>query len=158
MAKPTFVCVPGAWHSPEAYSGVMDRLKDHGYPTIGLPLPSIGAVPTIPNFVGDVNAVRDRLTQLVVEKKKEVILVMHSYGGMPGTEAPVGLGKQEREEKGLEGGVIRLVYIMALAAAEGYQRPQDGGFEDWITVDLEVRDYKMLARNSPLISALHTAY
>ena len=138
MAKPTFVLVPGAWHQPSIYSSVMDTLGAHGYPTVGLPLPSAGAMPPNMSFDEDVKAIRDSLTELV-DQDKDVILVVHSYTGMPGAEAPKGLGKKERQDKGLEGGVVRLVFIMAFAMPEGFQ-PTAGGAQmpEWMKLDLEV--------------------
>lgn len=50
---------------------------------------------------------------------KEIVLVMHSYGGMPGGAAAYGLSKQERSAVGLRGGIIGLVYIAALIARQG---------------------------------------
>ena len=44
---------------------------------------------------------------------KEIVLVMSSYGGFPGTEAAFGLSKASRAKKGLQGGIISLVYIAA---------------------------------------------
>jgi pimeloyl-ACP methyl ester carboxylesterase len=90
------------------------------------------------DFLGDVQIIRDCLTKLVCEEEKEVILVSHSYTGMPAAEAPVGLGKKEREEKGLKGGVTRLVFIMAFAMPEGFQ-PTAGGaqFPPWMKLDME---------------------
>lgn len=104
MSKPTFVCVPGGWHSPEIYDTVFKILKEHGYSTVGVALASVGATPPTPDFSEDVKAIRACLTKLVAEEEKEVILVSHSYAGMPATEAPVGLGNKEREKKGLERG------------------------------------------------------
>ena len=139
MSKPTFVFVPGAWHTPDIYSSVADNLKDHGYPSIKLPLPSAGAMPPNMSFDEDVNSIRGCLTKLVDEEEKEAILVVHSYTGMPGAEAPKGLSKRERQEKGLRGGVVRLVFIMAYAMPEGFQ-PTAGGAQmpDWMSVDLKV--------------------
>lgn len=139
MSKSTFVCVPGAWHSPEAYTQVVKILREHGYPAVGLALPSVGADPAHQDFLGDVKTIRDCLTQLVVHEEKNVILVMHSYSGVPGTEAPFGLGRTEREKMGLKGGVERLVYIMAYAMPEGSQpATKDAPFPDWMRVDREV--------------------
>ncbi|PVI02062.1 alpha/beta-hydrolase [Periconia macrospinosa] len=139
MSKPTIVCVPGAWHSPEIYAKTLSILREqHGYPTIGLPLASAGAYPPHMSFDEDVKVIRDCLTKLVVEEEKEVILVTHSYTGMPGAEAPVGLGKKDREAVNKKGGVIRLVFIMAFAMPEGFT-PTSGGaqFPDWMKVDME---------------------
>jgi hypothetical protein len=139
MSKPTIVCVPGAWHTPDIYAKTLSILEEHGYPTIGLPLASVGASPPHTSFDEDVKEIRDCLAQLVVEEEKEVILVMHSYTGMPGAEAPVGLGRKDREAANRKGGVIRLVFIMAFAMPEGFQ-PTAGGaqFPDWMKVDMQV--------------------
>jgi hypothetical protein len=59
MSKPTIVMVPGAWHKPVIYSDVATLLSAHGYPTISLPLPSVGAVPPHQDFNGDVMAIRE---------------------------------------------------------------------------------------------------
>ena len=139
MTQPTIVLVPGAWHGPDVYSSVTKTLGAHGYPTVSLPLPSVGAMPPNKNFDEDVKAIRDCLTSLIEKGEKEVILVVHSYTGMPGAEAPKGLGKKERREKGLKGGVVRLVFIMAFAMPEGFQ-PTAGGAQmpEWMKLDLEV--------------------
>ena len=139
MSKPTIVLVPGAWHKPEIYHSVTKNLKEHGYPTISLALPSAGAIPPNMTFDQDVSAIRDCLATLVESDEKEVILVVHSYTGMPGAEAPRGLGKKERQDRGLNGGVIRLVFIMAFAMPEGFQ-PTAGGAQmpEWMKVDFEV--------------------
>lgn len=146
MTKPTIVCVPGAWHTPEIYDTVLHIVEQHGYPTLRLPLPSVNPSQTspplsLPSFDEDVKAIRDCLTKLIVDEEKDAILVTHSYTGMPGSEAPVGLGKKERAEKGLKGGVVRLVFIMAFAMPEGFQ-PTAGGaqYPDWMKIDAEVSD------------------
>ena len=139
MTKPTFVFVPGAWHKPEIYSTVIKSLNEHGYPTVGLPLPSAGAMPPNMTFDEDVEAIRDTLTKLVDTEEKEVILVVHSYTGMPGAEAPEGLGKKDRQDKGLKGGVVRLVFIMAFAMPEGFQPTASGQqMPEWMKLDMQV--------------------
>lgn len=139
MAKPTIVLVPGAWHTPVIYAGVINSLSAHKYPTVGLPLPSAGATPPNADFVEDVTAIKNCLTKLVVLEEKEVVLVVHSYTGMPGAEAPKGLGKKERQEKGLKGGVLRVVFIMAFAMPEGFQPTANGAqMPEWMKLDLEV--------------------
>lgn len=142
MSKPTFVCVPGAFHTAEVYSPILEILRNDGYPAIALTLPSVGASPAHPDFLGDVNCIRDCLIRLVSEGK-EVVLVAHSYGGIPTCQAPEELSRKEREEKGFPGGVIRLVFIMAYAMPEGFLPTAAGGvavgkFADWMKLDLEV--------------------
>ena len=138
MSKPTFLLVPGAWHKPDIYSTVANMLREHGYPAVELPLPSAGAMPPHMNFDADVESIRACITELV-EEGKDVVLVVHSYTGMPGAEACKGLGKQERQHKGLKGGIIRLVFIMAYAMDEGFQPTANGAqLPDWMKADLEV--------------------
>lgn len=141
MTKPTIVLVPGAWHTTEIYSKVASNLDANGYSSISQPLPSAGAVPANTSFDEDVKAIRDCLTKLIDGEEKEVILVVHSYTGMPGAEAPKDLGIKERQAKGLKGGVVRLVFIMAFAMPEGFQ-PTAGGAQlpEWMKLDLEVSE------------------
>jgi pimeloyl-ACP methyl ester carboxylesterase len=138
MSKPTIVCVPGAWHTPEIYAKVLNILSGYGYPTLALALPSAGASPPHADFNGDVEGIRECLTELV-EEGKDVVLVMHSYTGMPGAQAPAGLDKKERQAANLKGGVIRLVFIMAFAMPEGFT-PTAGGaqYPEWMKMDPDV--------------------
>lgn len=141
MSKPTFVLVPGAWHKADIYSAVAESLQKHGYPSVLLPLPSAGATPPHQDFDGDVAAIRDALNELVSDNK-EVVLVVHSYTGLPGGEAPKGLAKKDREAKGLEGGVIRYVVINGFATPAGFRPTPKGDytqFPGWMKLDEEVR-------------------
>ncbi|KAH8673479.1 Alpha/beta hydrolase fold-1 [Xylariales sp. PMI_506] len=138
MTKPTFVFVPGCWLPVDIYSRTIDFVSAHGYATVALPLASTGAAVPHKDFWGDVESIRQCLSTLVESQEKEVILVLHSYTGMPGSQAPEGLSKKEREFKGLKGGVVRLVYIMSYVPPAGFQ-PTAGGaqFPSWMLVDLE---------------------
>ena len=139
MSKPTIVGVPGAWHSPEVYDGVFERLKDQGYATLGVTLPSVGAVPAHQNFDADLDTIRKELVRLVEEEGKEVVLVTHSYSCLLCSHAPEGLGLKERTAKGLKGGVMRLVYIQGFAVPEGFNAMElSSEVPDWIQMDFEV--------------------
>ncbi|KAL8964171.1 MAG: hypothetical protein Q9183_004640 [Haloplaca sp. 2 TL-2023] len=50
---------------------------------------------------------------------KDVILAVHSYGGLPGAVAAKGLSKEERMADGKEGGIVGLLFICALVARTG---------------------------------------
>jgi pimeloyl-ACP methyl ester carboxylesterase len=125
MSKPIFVCVPGASHSPQVYEPLRAALSSYGYTAVPLALPSVGGNPPTYDFSEDVVAIRNLVTQYV-ESGADVIVVMHSYGGIPGAEALHGLGKREREQRGLRGGVVRLVFIMSWMAKEGFQSSPRG--------------------------------
>ncbi len=112
MSRPVFVCVPGASHSHHIYEPLRAALAYHGYTAYPLALPSVGGNPPTYDFTEDVRAIRNLCAELA-DSGQEVILVMHAYGGLPGGEALWGLGRAERAQRGLRGGVIRLVFIMS---------------------------------------------
>lgn len=112
MSKPIFVCVPGASHSPLIWEPLQRSLAFHGYTTVPLSLPSVGGNPPTYDFSEDVQAIRNLCTE-IADSGSDVILVLHGYAGLPGGEALRGLGKGERQQRGLRGGVIRLVFMMS---------------------------------------------
>lgn len=147
---PTIVLIPGAWHLPAIYDKMIGILESRGYSCSPFPLPSVGALAvddalrmgaelTTKNFKDDVREITDHITALVEQDERDVIVVSHSYSGMPVGEALEGLSKQERHAKGLKGGVTRLVFIMSFAVPPGFQ-PTAGGkkYPDWMNVDTEV--------------------
>lgn len=135
-SKPTFVLVPGAWHSPSHFSHLIARLHEAGYPTVSLNLPSIDSEePKKIEAATDVAFVREEMLLPLLEDEKDVVLVMHSYGGLPGGAAAKGLSKSERESQGLPGGVIGLVFLAAFLAREGDSLVSalGGRLDPWIT-------------------------
>lgn len=125
MSRPTFVCVPGAAHSPIIYDPVKSVLAYHGYEVVPLGLPSVGGTPATYDFTEDVRTIRNYIAQLA-DTGRDVILVMHGYSGIPGGEALRGLAKSDRERRGLRGGVIRLVFIMAVCYYSPFFSRQHG--------------------------------
>ena len=77
------------------------------------------------DFTGDVDMIRSTVTGLV-EQSQEVIVVTHSYSGIPGGQALEGLDRKSRSEQGLAGGVTRLIYIMSFIVPEGFQHSARG--------------------------------
>lgn len=124
-SKPTFVLLHGAWHSPSCWSKATALLSTHGYASITPALPSTGASPPLPDFTADVETIRSAITELV-EEGKDVIVVTHSYSGIPGGQALEGLDKKTVAEKGDKGGVVRMVYIMSFIVPEGFQHSPHG--------------------------------
>jgi pimeloyl-ACP methyl ester carboxylesterase len=135
-----FVFVPGAGHSSACYAAVRAGLAAHGHETVGVELPSVGAGPVQRDLSADVAAVRGAVAPLVAAGR-EVVVVMHSYGGIPGSDALKGLG---RGEGGAPlGGVVGLVYLMSFLIEEGVrvcgERGDVSGFRPYHQLDLEVR-------------------
>jgi hypothetical protein len=106
MNNPTFVCVPGAWHTPVAYDPLKSILETEGFECVRVSLPSVGCKPVTYDFTEDVEAIRSTFQDLA-DQGKDIIPVMHSYSGMCGSQAIEGFAKEERVSKGLKGGVVR---------------------------------------------------
>ncbi|ETS74605.1 hypothetical protein PFICI_13089 [Pestalotiopsis fici W106-1] len=124
--KPTIVLVPGAWLPSTAYAEWTARLEQEGYPVLVTAYPSFDAPdPQHADVAGDAAAIRTTLSRLVHDKSRDVVLVMHSYGGMPGSSAARGLGAAERRRtedplapRGHGGGILGLVYVTAFIVPE----------------------------------------
>ncbi|KAF4304466.1 hypothetical protein GTA08_BOTSDO07511 [Botryosphaeria dothidea] len=98
-----------------------------------------------------------KANEALLKQGKDVVLVMHSYGGIPGTESVEGLLKTEREAAGKAGGIIRLVYLTALAPEVGrsineVMAPLMEKYKDVSYVKIE-RDYMS---HDPELSAKYT--
>jgi hypothetical protein len=118
MSKPVIVIVPGAWHRPRHYHHLNEGLEPLGYEAIGVTMPSVDSHPPHPSWDQDAAAVREVITKQL-DAGRDVVVVAHSFGGVAMSEAVKGLGKKAREEQGLKGGVVRLVYMTAMAMPAG---------------------------------------
>lgn len=116
---PVFVFAPGAWHQPDCFQLVRDKLEAQSHQTTAVAYPSVGAEPPNKGLFDDAAAVRAELERLSDGEGKQVILVVHSYGGLVGAEAVKGLGYKQRQQEGKKGGVVLLVYLAAFVTPKG---------------------------------------
>ena len=118
------------------YTELIGLLKDAGYnDIISEKNPSCDSeTPNDQSASGDTAAIRESLlTQ--INAGKDVLLVMHSYGGSPGAAAATGLSKPELSATGKQGGIIGLVFIAAFLAQEGdslLNRLPGRQFDPWV--------------------------
>ena len=118
--KPTIVVVTGAWHSPSHYGSFLEAVHSLGHPTRCLALPSLN--PRDPNRASaalDATFVREQMLLPLIEEGKDVLLVIHSYGALPGSAAAKDLSTTERRSKGLKGGIIGQVFVAGLVVQTG---------------------------------------
>jgi alpha-beta hydrolase superfamily lysophospholipase len=140
MSKPVFVLLHGAWHTPRCWERLIKELETAGYESVTPALPSSGSVPPTRDWSADVEVIRGTVSELV-EKGRDVVVVMHSFSGMTGGTALHGLDKESRMSKQLEGGVIRLIYMVAFLVPEGFQHSPEGTRDNMVPemiTDLEV--------------------
>lgn len=77
-----------------------------------------------------------RVVAAAVAAGRDVVLVVHSYGGLPAAEAVRGLGEKERVDGG--GAVVRLVYVCAFFGDVGFYLLQPLGDQPlpWFRVEV----------------------
>ena len=115
----TIVIIPGAFHSPSHYGELIAQLHRAGYSTLCLALPTLNPQnPHTADVAGDTAFIRDKILFPLLEAGQDTLLVMHSYGGIPGSCAAKGLSKVERKCQGHTGGIIGIVYIASVLAGE----------------------------------------
>ncbi|KAK8081123.1 hypothetical protein PG997_008941 [Apiospora hydei] len=150
-AKPTIVFGPGAWHMARCFDTIRAALQAQGWATEAVEYPSVveadkhaealrtGDVDAkgLPGLDADAAATRDVLRRLC-DEGKEVVLVVHSYGGLVGANAlgapadcnaPGGstqpasevekFGFKHRRAAGQPGGVVMYVYLAAFVTPVG---------------------------------------
>jgi hypothetical protein len=138
-SKPTIALVPGAWHSPSHYEALFSLLQKAGYPTTSSRLPSVNSLdPKTATAAQDALFIREKMLLPLLDEDKDVLLILHSYSGIPGAAAAKGLSKTEREAEGKKGGIIGLVFICALVAREGetLEKIVGGQLAPWIDIDV----------------------
>lgn len=119
--KPTIVLIPGSF-CPAAlvWDAVMSHLHEAGYDTLAIELPTVSPPSTAPaKTMANDAAHTHGIIEALANDDKEVLVVMHSYGGIPGTQAVEGLTRKERKGKGKEGGVMGMVHVSSLLINEG---------------------------------------
>ncbi|KAF5014729.1 hypothetical protein F66182_14193 [Fusarium sp. NRRL 66182] len=108
--------VHGAWHGPGAFEALRGKLESSGYSTQCFENPSAGQEP-VSGFEADVDAIRHKIRK-IVDEGKDVIVFMHSYGSVPGSDACKGLDKATRQSKGEKGGVTGLIFCCSFVMPE----------------------------------------
>jgi pimeloyl-ACP methyl ester carboxylesterase len=122
--KPTIVVLQGSCQTSAVYQKLKDGLEGKGYSVFCPALPScIGTEsPDFPKVTlsDDAASVLKVLVPLIERESKLVVVVMHSYGGLVGSEAVTeDLSFFWRRQQGLEGGVIHLYYFTAFVLPKG---------------------------------------
>jgi pimeloyl-ACP methyl ester carboxylesterase len=115
----TFLIVPGAWHTPWHYSILVSSLRALDCRVVCLANPSTHVDSRYPETGEDDATNIASAIRAEAKLGRKVILVMHSYGGAPGSEACKGLLVQDYQAEGQRGGVRKAVYIAAVVFAEG---------------------------------------
>lgn len=123
-SKPTIVFVQGSFQVPLVYQKLVKGLESSGYSVVCPTLPSCTGsdAPDFPTrtLIDDALNVRRELIRLVEYESKKVVVVMHSYGGLVGSEAvSEDLSYRWRRSQNQSGGVVHLFYYGAFILSKG---------------------------------------
>ena len=118
--KLLFAIIPGAWHPSDIYDSFVSQVQGAGYDAVVIPYPSTNSSsPDTATCAEDAKAVHRQFTSLIEDEGKTLVVVSHSYGGIPAAGAAYGLSVKTRAQEGKEGGILGLVYISAFVVPEG---------------------------------------
>lgn len=117
---PTILLVHGGGHGhPIYFKGLQEWLTHYGIPSIASTAPSNDTIPPPGQAMyGDAAHWRMIITNLI-DAGKDVIVFMHSVGGIVGMEASQHLGKKECEAQGRPGGIVHFIFLGSYLAVEG---------------------------------------
>lgn len=112
--KPVILLAHGAWHPPYLYNSFKHALDVRGYELLVPELATMGVGITGRSWDADVAMLLENVTPLF-DQGKSVIVVGHSYGGIPACIATRGNTVNERHLAGKKGGFCQLVFLAAFA-------------------------------------------
>lgn len=138
--NPTIVFVPGAFHTPAHFEPIVSLLEKHSYSSLTVQLPTRGATAQSSDKNDDIRAIRDQLERLIEVEQKEIVLVMHSNGGIAGCESVHGFEKSVRASQGKIGGIVRCIFIAAflLLKGETVLSLSGGSLPPWTAIEVSI--------------------
>ncbi|KAK8085680.1 alpha/beta-Hydrolase [Apiospora hydei] len=132
MSQPTILLLQGSFQLPEVYGRLTAALEKRGFPVVHPTLPSLSGQDETDfaskSLATDADQAQSILRRLVEDEHCNVLVLMHSYGGLVGTEGvPEDLSWSNRKSRGLAGGVFHLFFFAAFILAEGRAAAVSGG-------------------------------
>ena len=126
MANPTIVIVPGAMHCEAHYEPLTQDLENHGYKCVTASLPSTQSIEAPPaGLADDTSAVRTAVLDELDKHKNDVVVLAHSYGGVPANNALEHLDTMSRSGNGHSTSVKGTAFMCSLPVPAGQTA---GGF------------------------------
>lgn len=116
-SKPAIIIVHGAWSLPSpSYEPLKQQLEGLGYECYLPHLRTSGGDGDVrgQTWEADVKVILDT-AQPLFDRGREVVIVAHSYGGIPAGAATSGNGVADRAREGKPGGFRQIIYVAAFA-------------------------------------------
>ncbi|KAF3033230.1 hypothetical protein E8E11_001691 [Didymella keratinophila] len=119
--KPTIVLIPGSFLHSSHYTPTLQPLIDAGISIHVLDPPCYHTKkPGPPPTMYDDAFFIAKFVEGLADQGEEVVLVSHSYGGTPASEAVKELSVTERRKSGKKGGVVMLAFVTAVVPKDGW--------------------------------------
>lgn len=119
MTKPQIVLVPGAWHTPQCFDLITEKLEAHGYSVHSVHMPAVGRDDSPPPDLEEDYAALRQVVKEAIGEGNDVVVVPHSWAGIPVTGGLSGFSKERRKEQSLTGGVVKTAHISTFIIQEG---------------------------------------
>lgn len=113
--------LPGSFVPASLLYPVRDAVSAQGFEFLALDLATVrlpNDTRTPPSMYDDA-ALIIRAVEELADQGKDVIVISHSYSGIPMSQAAAGLGKNSRMSQGRRGGIIKLGYVTSFVPALG---------------------------------------
>ena len=137
MENTILVIVPGSFAPANLYDGFVESLNRQNVKAVVISTPSVGRKEVPATMSDDVEEVTNVVSKLL-DEGKQVVLMTHSYGGIPGTESLKNISRKARESRGKDGGVERIIYLTSVVLQPGTSNFDafSAGFPDFLTVEV----------------------
>ena len=142
-SKPVYVFVGGVSHTPAFFEDMIKHMATLGYDSTAVAFPTCGENTANAKQWDEVVAVQ-RVISRFLDQDRDVVLVLHSYGGWPGSRAVKGLDKETRVRNGKFTGVVEVVFLAAFLLPDNAPMAQYSYLPPWLTVEVGVRAYLSL--------------
>lgn len=121
--KTSFLIVPGSFATASLYDGLVNALKGQGHEARAIDLPSANDGSRLPAPTADDDAqhIQKEVTENLDHETNpsNVVVMLHSYSGVPGSSALKGLSKADRSAVGKSTAVIGVMYLAAFVTPLG---------------------------------------
>lgn len=119
--EPVIVLVHDMWHTPGVYEPYIWALEQAAFSVYCPQLPTCNlSLPSYKRSVLNDLRVLDALLKALLAAGKKVIMVMHGYGGIIGSNIPETYSFDYRAARGEPGGIIHLLYMCAYILPSGH--------------------------------------
>ena len=133
-SKPIYVFVGGVSHTPAFFEDLMQQMTAHGYESTAVAFPTCGHDTENVKQWDEVVAIQNAVSRCLDSKSQDVVLVLHSYGGWPGSRAVKGLDKETRQQNGKTTGIVEVVFLAAFLLPDNAAMANYSYLPPWLTV------------------------